>query len=118
MQQDLLAREVSDEQLDLVFKALADRTRREQLKILYRGPATITELASRFDMSLPAASKHLRVLEKAGLIDRQKQGRISTCSFKPQKMLDIEHWLVTNQQFWRESLDNLADYFTDQESEN
>ncbi len=116
MQPEFLPQEVSDEQLDLVFKALADRTRREQLKILYRGPASVTELASRFDMSLPAASKHLRVLEKAGLIERHKQGRISTCSFKPKKMLEIEHWLVTNQQFWRESLDNLADYFSEQKS--
>ncbi|MFT5708907.1 MAG: DNA-binding transcriptional ArsR family regulator [Oceanospirillaceae bacterium] len=106
-----IANDVTDDQLDLIFKALSDRTRREQLKMLYKGPISVSRLAAKFDMTLPAVSKHLKVLEKAGLIDRQKKGRVSMCSFNPEKMQEVNHWLTTNQDVWQQSLDNLANYF-------
>ncbi len=98
----------AEDRLDLIFRALGDRTRRALLARLALGPAKITELAQPLDMSLPGASKHLRVLEKAGLVERSVDGRIHQCSLRAEPMQEIEAWLSEYRTFWNESLQSLA----------
>ena len=95
-------------QLDLVFAALADGTRRASVAQLRRGEATVSELAAPHAMSLPAVSKHLRVLEEAGLLKRKVKGRAHylTVNAKP---LDVAmNWMERQRQFWQGSFDRLA----------
>ena len=99
-----------NDRLDLVFGALSDRTRRSLLSRLARGPSTITELAEPFEMSLPAVSKHIRVLESAGLIARAVDGRVHRCSFDPTPLASIDRWLEHYRGFWSDTLDALADF--------
>lgn len=99
-----------DDRLDAIFHALADRTRRAMLARLALGPAMVTELAAPFEMTRPAAAKHLRVLESAGLVDRDVQGRVHRCSFAPESLRAVEHWLTHYRAYWSASLDALADY--------
>ncbi|MGI9421948.1 MAG: ArsR/SmtB family transcription factor [Hyphomicrobiaceae bacterium] len=101
---------VQEEKLDLIFRALGDRTRRELLSRLANGSSMVTELAKHFDMSLPAVGKHLRVLERAGLIQRTISGRVHHCSLNALPLKDAEQWLGHYQQFWDESLDGLITY--------
>jgi len=96
--------------LDQVFHALSDRTRRALLARLEQSPASIGELAQPFAMSLPAVSKHLRVLESAGLVERVVDGRVHRCSFAPGPLRDIEAWLAHYRAFWTDQLDALADF--------
>jgi DNA-binding transcriptional ArsR family regulator len=98
----------SDDRLDLVFHALADRTRRAILARLAAGPARIGDLAEPFAMSLPAVSKHLRVLEAARLIERAIDGRVHRCSIAPAPLHEIERWLAHYRGFWTERLEALA----------
>ena len=107
---------LNDDQLDLVFRALGDRTRRKMLARLTEGSAMVGELAKPFDMSLPAAAKHLRVLERAGLVDREIDGRIHRCSLSPLPLHDAEQWLDQYRQFWEETLDSLSDHFQNNSS--
>ena len=100
--------------LDRVFSALGDPTRRAILERLARGQATVTEVAKPLPISLPAVSKHLRILEQAGLIARQKQGRIHHLSLSPAAMKDAAEWLERYRQFWGDQLDNLAGYLESQ----
>jgi DNA-binding transcriptional ArsR family regulator len=100
----------SDDQLDLIFHALSDRTRRKMLRTLAKHPAMITELAEPFSISLPAVSKHLRVLESAGLVERRVDGRIHQCSLAAGPLQKIERWLHVYRNFWEGSLDSLARY--------
>ncbi len=116
MQSELLKKSTSDDELDLIFKALSDRTRREQLRLLIKGPASVSELASRFDMTLAAASKHLSVLEKAGLLIRNKNGRVYTCTFSPETLIHVNDWLASYKIFWNDSLESLANII-EQDSE-
>ena len=104
------ARQSKADRLDLVFGALSHRARRALLVRLERRPAMVTELAEPFDMSLPAVSKHLRVLERAGLVRRAIDGRIHRCSFDPGPLREADRWLDHYRAFWSESLDALADY--------
>ncbi len=97
--------------LDLVFKALGDQTRRELIARLSDGPAMVTELAEPFNMSLPAVGKHLRVLEKAGLVKRAITGRVHWCSLNPLPLKDAGGWLGHYQKFWDTTLDSLSEYF-------
>lgn len=97
-----------EERLDLVFHALADRTRRSLLRRLGRGPAMVTELAEPFSISLPAVSKHLRVLERARLVSRQVDGRVHRCSLEPQRLGEVEEWLHERRAFWEQTLESLA----------
>lgn len=97
-----------DDRLDAVFHALADRTRRSMLARLAEGPAKITVLAAPFDMTLPAASKHVRVLERAGLVDRTIDGRVHRCSLNAEPLGDIERWVEHYRSFWDGTLDALA----------
>ena len=80
------------------------------LSRLARGPAMVGELAEPFDMTLPGASKHLRVLEQAGLISRRIDGRVHRCSLNPQRLAEIRSWLRRYERFWDETLDSLANH--------
>jgi DNA-binding transcriptional ArsR family regulator len=97
-------------QLDLVFHALSHRTRRALLARLARGPAMVTELARPFHMSLPAVSKHLKVLERAHLVARIVEGRVHRCSLAAEPLKEVEHWLDHYRAFWAGTLDSLARY--------
>jgi DNA-binding transcriptional ArsR family regulator len=94
--------------LDATFGALADPTRRAILARLTLGESTVTELAAPFDVSLPAVSKHLRVLESAGLLQREIDGRIHRCRLAAQPMKDAAAWIETYRAFWEDQLDALA----------
>ncbi len=94
--------------LSQTFSALADPTRRAILQRLSRGEATVGELAAPFDMSMPAITKHLNVLEQAGLIQRQRDGRMKRCSTRPEGMKPAEDWLATQMAARNDSLDRAA----------
>ncbi|MBI2113635.1 MAG: winged helix-turn-helix transcriptional regulator [candidate division NC10 bacterium] len=98
----------SDRSLDTTFAALADPTRRAILTRLARGESSVTELAQPFDMSLPAISKHLRVLENAGLLTRSKDGRLRRCCLVPGPMKDAALWIARYRRFWEGQFDALA----------
>jgi DNA-binding transcriptional ArsR family regulator len=102
--------EGDDSRLDAVFGALADRTRRRILVALARGPASVGELAAPFDISLPGVSKHLRVLERAGLLRRQLDGRFHRCQLDAQPLRAAAAFMTDYRAFWEDSLDKLADY--------
>ena len=97
-----------DERLDGVFYALSDPTRREILGRLAEGEATVKELASPFDMSLPAVSKHLKVLERAGLLVRQVDGRTHRMSLQPDGLKTASEWVDHYRRFWDAQLDRLS----------
>ena len=99
-----------EDRLDGVFHALGHRARRALLTRLAQAPASITELARPFSMSLPAVSRHIRVLEQAGLVARTVDGRIHQCSLDPLPLQAAEVWLSGYRKFWEESLDSLARY--------
>jgi DNA-binding transcriptional ArsR family regulator len=103
--------------LDAVFGALADPTRRRMLQRLRRREHSISELAERFPMSLPAVSKHVRVLERAGLVRRRRSGRQWTCRLVARPMRDAAWWLDRYREMWEIQLDKLELYLasTDQE---
>ena len=96
--------------LDLTFSALSDPTRRAIISRLAEGETSIIELAAPFDMSLPAVTKHIRVLEKAGLLTRKKQGRVQYCRLNAVPMRDATNWLAFYQSFWDSKLDSLANF--------
>ncbi len=93
--------------LDHTFSALADPTRRAILQRLTRGPATVGELRKPFSMSAPAISKHLRILEQAGLMERQKKGRTHWCSLGPSPLANAEEWIHKQRTLWNGLLDSL-----------
>jgi DNA-binding transcriptional ArsR family regulator len=96
--------------LDATFSALADPTRRAILVRLARGECSVTALAKPFDVSLPAISKHLRVLERAGLLARRKDGRVHRCRLVTRPLKEAEEWITRHRQFWEQRLDALAEY--------
>jgi DNA-binding transcriptional ArsR family regulator len=98
----------SDDELDLVFTALADRTRRSLLARLAGESRTVSELAEPFAMSLPAVSKHLGVLERAGLVSRSVDGRVRRCTLHLGPLRSAEEWLSHYRGFWSDKLDALA----------
>ena len=100
----------ADSSLDLTFAALSDSTRRAMLERLAVGEATVSELAEPFPVSLPAISKHLRVLERAGLVRQQKDGRIRRCRLEVFPMQQASDWVDSYRRFWEGQLDALADY--------
>jgi DNA-binding transcriptional ArsR family regulator len=98
--------------LDVIFHALADPTRRAVVQRLARGDASVSELASRFDMALPSFMKHIGVLEMSGLIGSKKVGRVRTCTLKPQKLVVLEKWVDEQRAIWDgryRNLDSLLD---------
>jgi DNA-binding transcriptional ArsR family regulator len=104
-----------DPQLDSVFAALADSTRRGILESLSGGEAAVSELAAPHDMSLPGFMKHLRVLEDAGLIQRTKEGRVVSCELSAAPMKAAAAWMSRYEKFWTDKLDALARYLYQQE---
>jgi DNA-binding transcriptional ArsR family regulator len=96
--------------LSLTLSALADPTRRAILARLSGGETSVTALAEPFRMSLPAVTKHLKVLERAGLITRGKQAQWRPCRLKPQPLKDVADWLEQYRQFWEQSFDRLEEY--------
>ncbi|HSG66455.1 MAG TPA: metalloregulator ArsR/SmtB family transcription factor [Gammaproteobacteria bacterium] len=95
--------------LDRVFAALSDRTRRTIVHLLAERERTVTEIAAPFDMSLAAVSKHLAVLERAGLVRRRRDGRTHYCSLRPESLTDALDWISIYRRFWRDRLDALAE---------
>ncbi len=98
------------DQLSATFSALADPTRRALLARLSHGEASVLDLAKPFKMSLPAVSKHLKVLEKSGLIERRKQAQWRHCRIQAAPLKDATDWMENYRKFWEESLDRLEDY--------
>jgi DNA-binding transcriptional ArsR family regulator len=98
------------DKLDEVFGALADPTRRRILETLSRGDQCVTVLARPHRMSLPAISKHLRVLENAGLIGRRRTGRVHHLKLKAKPMQEAAQWIEEYRKFWEGALDSLASY--------
>src|SRR5437868_13470757 len=94
--------------LSTTFAALADPTRRAILARLTEGEAAVTDLAAPFDMSLPAVSKHLKVLERAGLVVRSRAAQWRPCRLAPAPLKDASEWIDDSRQFWEQRLDRLA----------
>lgn len=100
------------DQLSQTFSALADPTRRAMLAQLSKGEANVTDLAKPFlrEMSLPAITKHLKVLEKAGLVTKTKEAQWRPCKLNGEKLKDVADWMEQYRVFWEESFDRLEDY--------
>jgi DNA-binding transcriptional ArsR family regulator len=98
------------DRLSITFSALADPTRRAILARLSSGPASVNELAAPFSMSLPAVSKHLKVLEKAHLIQRGREAQWRPCELKAAPLKDATDWMEQYRQFWEERFDRLEEY--------
>jgi DNA-binding transcriptional ArsR family regulator len=96
--------------LDRTFAALADPTRRSILAQLAEGEATVGDLAAPFDMTLPAVSKHLKVLERAGLITRTRQAQWRPCRLEPEPLRQAADWLEEYRRIWEERLGRLDEY--------
>jgi DNA-binding transcriptional ArsR family regulator len=96
--------------LDRTFSALSDPTRRDILERLTRGPATVSELAQPFDISLPGLLKHVRLLEEANLVVTEKQGRTRQCRLGPEHLDDAARWIHTYRRRWEARLDRLERY--------
>ena len=96
--------------LDATFQALADPARRAMLSQLARGPASVSKLARPLTMTLPAVLQHLAVLEAAGLVHSQKQGRVRTCHIEPQALTLAEQWITQRRTEWERRLDRLGEY--------
>ena len=94
--------------LNQVFQALADPTRRAVLERLAGGPASVSELAGEHAMALPSFVQHVRVLERCALIRSQKSGRVRTCELVPETLASAEHWVERQRRFWESRLDALV----------
>jgi DNA-binding transcriptional ArsR family regulator len=111
----------ADERLDATFAALADPTRRAILRRLTMGEATVTEIAAPFEMTLPAVSKHLKVLERAGLIARGREAQWRPCKLEAEPLKEVADWVGEYRKFWEERFDRLNEYLRElqeQEKEN
>lgn len=97
------------DQLDRTFSALADPTRRAILVRLSQGEATVTELAAPFDISLPAVSRHIKVLERAGLISRRQIAQSRPCRLEPEALAAAGNWLRGQRQAWEQGMDRLEE---------
>lgn len=98
------------DQLSTTFSALADPTRRAILAKLTTGEKTVSDLAEPFDMTMPAITKHLKVLEKANLVERSQQAQYRPCKLHPEPLKDIDEWMEQYRQFFEESFDRLDSY--------
>jgi DNA-binding transcriptional ArsR family regulator len=101
---------MAPDQLSATFAALADPTRRAILSRLSSGEAPVSELAEPFNMSMPAVSKHLKVLERAGLIARSREAQWRPCRLQASPLKDVAAWVDHYRRFWEESLDRLDEY--------
>ncbi|HWK66569.1 MAG TPA: metalloregulator ArsR/SmtB family transcription factor [Rhizobiaceae bacterium] len=102
------------DQLDLMYQALADASRRAMIERLSRGPASVSELAEPFDMSLSAVVQHLQVLEASGLVHTDKVGRVRTCRIEPEALAVAERWIGQRRAMWERRLDRLGEYLAAQ----
>ncbi len=102
--------------LSKTFHALADPTRRAILARLAQGEASVNELADPFEMSLPAVSKHLKVLERAGLITRGREAQFRPARIEPKALMSIDEWIESYRRLWGERLDRLEEYLRDIQS--
>lgn len=101
---------IAEDRLDAVFHALSHRARRALMARLAEAPATITQLAEPFAISLPAVSQHIRVLERAGLVTRQVDGRLHQCNLHALPLKPAQEWLQHYRSFWQQSLESIANY--------
>src|SRR5690349_20535135 len=101
---------MTEDRLSATFAALADPTRRAILARLATGETSVTELAQPFTMTLPAITKHLKVLEHAGLISRGRQAQWRPCRLEAEPLKDIAEWVERYREFWEESFDRLDEY--------
>jgi DNA-binding transcriptional ArsR family regulator len=99
--------------LSATLSALADPTRRAILARLAQGEATVNEIAEPFDISLPAVSRHLKVLEAAGLISRSREAQWRPCKLEPQALKNLDDWLDFYRRFWSESFDRMDAYIAE-----
>lgn len=99
-----------DERLDAVFHALADTTRRRIVAQLARGPSSVGDLAAPFSISLAAVSKHIDVLEDAGVVARTRDGRFKRCRLEPHALDEASSFIEDYRSFWEDTLDGLAEY--------
>jgi DNA-binding transcriptional ArsR family regulator len=113
----MVIRGMSSDRLSITYAALADPTRRAILARLASGEASVTELAEPFDMSLPAVSKHLKVLERAGLIARGRRAQWRPCRLEPGPLKDAADWLGHYRRFWEESFVRLDEYLSELQTE-
>jgi DNA-binding transcriptional ArsR family regulator len=97
-------------ELDLVFQALADPTRRAIVERLTRGPASVSELTAPLTMSMPAVLQHLRLLQDSGLVRSSKVGRVRTCEIEPTALRTAEQWITDRRSGWERRLDRLGDF--------
>lgn len=105
------------ETLDLAFHALSDPSRRGMVERLSRGPASVSELAEPFKMSLSAVVQHLRILETSGLVRTEKIGRVRTCQLEPKALRSTESWITERRTFWENRLDRLGEFLASQADE-
>jgi DNA-binding transcriptional ArsR family regulator len=103
-------------QLDAIFSALADPTRRRIVERLSRKPLTVGAIAKGFPLTQPAISKHLRILEKSGLMRREILGRTHYCTISPAAMDSVARWIEHQRKFWNETLDRLEDVLAGESS--
>jgi DNA-binding transcriptional ArsR family regulator len=103
--------------LTTTFAALADPTRRAILMRLAKGDATVNELAEPFEMKLPSVSKHLKVLEHAGLISRSKEAQFRRCHLEGARLKEAHEWVFNYRELWEESFDRLAELFGEQQQQ-
>jgi DNA-binding transcriptional ArsR family regulator len=104
--------------LDLIFQALADPSRRSMLERLSRGPASVSQLAEPFAMSLPAVVQHIQVLEASGLVKTQKIGRVRSCTLDASAMSQAERWINDRRIQWERRLDRLGDFLEQTKDED
>ena len=104
-------------QLDTVFSALSDSTRRAMLSRLASGEMSVTDLARPFTLSKPAITKHLKVLEKAGLMRRQISGRVHICRLEPGSLSQVSQWVAFYEKFWTSKFDALDSYLSSEQQD-
>jgi DNA-binding transcriptional ArsR family regulator len=103
--------------IDLLFQALADPSRRAMVERLTRGPASVSELARPLAMSMPAVVQHLHVLERSGLVCSEKVGRVRTCTVEPAALRTAEGWIAERRTTWEQRLDRLGEYLAEHPDE-
>jgi DNA-binding transcriptional ArsR family regulator len=109
--------EPAEREIDLLFQALGDASRRAMVDRLTRGPASVSELARPLAMSLPAVVQHLHVLEASGLVRSQKLGRVRTCTVEPAALRLAERWIADRRTFWEQSFDQLGAYLAEDQDQ-
>jgi len=105
---------LNQSQLDQMFQALADPSRRAMLDRLCKGPASVSDLAGPFKMSLPAVLQHLQVLEQSGLVKTEKIGRVRTCSVETKALRSVEQWITARRTAWEARFDRLGAYLAEE----